>query len=170
MTFYDSMTRVLGLGLEAKDLTFVSIALRGVIVFIVALVMVRLADRRFLANLSAFDAILTFILASMLARAINGSCAFFQTLGGGFVLVGMHRLLSALSFRWPAIGALTKGRAVILVENGKLKRQNLAATKISEDDLLEEARINGQVGDVAHIAKATMERNGQVSVLQRNEK
>ena len=84
----------LGLGRDAASLTFAQISLRGVIVFIAALVIVRCGDRRFLSQKTAFDAVLGFILASMLARAVNGTAAFFPTLGGGFVLVILHRLLA----------------------------------------------------------------------------
>src|SRR5205807_9848504 len=69
----------LGLNVEPRDLTLLQVSLRGVIVFIAALVLLRIADRRFLAKLSAFDALLGFILASMLARAINGSASFLPT-------------------------------------------------------------------------------------------
>jgi hypothetical protein len=85
---------LLGLGREATALTFLQISLRGVIVFIVTLVIVRCGDRRFLWQKTAFDAVLGFILASMLARAVNGTAAFFPTLGGGFVLVILHRVLA----------------------------------------------------------------------------
>src|SRR2546423_956720 len=104
MEFYETIKEFLGLGLQPKDLSLVHISARGIIVFLAALAMVRLGSRRFMAKLSAFDAILTFILASMLARAVNGSAAFFPTLGGGFVLIGMHRLIAALAFRWHWLG------------------------------------------------------------------
>src|SRR5512133_3366826 len=90
----------LGVHLEPKDLTFLQISLRGVIVFVVAIAMVRVADKRFLSKMSAFDAILGFILASMLARVVNGSGAFFPSLGGGFVLVLLHRFFAYVARRW----------------------------------------------------------------------
>src|SRR6266478_8148406 len=121
------MDMLLGLGSEPKDFTFFQISLRGIIVFLVALVMVRLGDKRFLSKKTAFDAILGFILASMLARAVNGSVAFFPPLGGGFVLVGVHRLLAWLSFRWDAFGVLVKGQTDVLVRDGKPDRQKLRA-------------------------------------------
>src|SRR5215204_2867517 len=93
------LNQLLGLGLEPKDLTVLHICLRGVIVFMATLVMVRLANKRFLAKMSAFDAILALILASMLARAVNGSAAFIPTLAGGFALVGLHHLMALLAFR-----------------------------------------------------------------------
>ena len=156
---------LLGLGLEPRELDLLQISLRGVIVFIAALAMVRIGHKRFLAKMSAFDAILGFVLASMLARAINGSSAFFPTLGGGFVLVAFHALLARLSFRWGWISTLVKGRSDVLVRNGEADRERMRANRISEEDLLEEARLNGQVLDLGHIRQATVERNGQVSVV-----
>ena len=165
MNIYESFKQLLGLGIEARDLSFIQISVRGVIVFIVSLVMVRVANKRFLARMSAFDAILGFILASMLARAVNGSAAFLPTLGGGFVLVGLHSLIATLAYRWEWIGFLVKGRPDILVKQGKCNRGLMKANKISEHDLLEEARLNGSVLEVTDILQATIERNGQVSIV-----
>jgi len=168
MQIYESVKDVLGLGLEAKDLSFIQIALRGVVVFVVSLVMVRVANKRFLSKMTAFDAILGFILASMLARAVNGSAAFFPTLGGGFVVVGVHWLIAELSYRSDRFGNLVKGRAQVIVRDGKADRKVMSSTKISEKDLLEEARLNGQVAEVERIELATLERNGEVSVIPKD--
>ena len=82
---------LLGLGFEAKDLTFIQISLRAIIVFLATLIMVRLGHKRSLARKSAFDAILLVILASFLARGINGTSPLFATIGAGFVIVLLNR-------------------------------------------------------------------------------
>lgn len=79
---WSSVQSILGLGIEPKELTFLQISLRGLVVFTVSLVMLRLGDRRALAQKTAFDTVLIVLLASVLSRAINGSAAFFATLGG----------------------------------------------------------------------------------------
>ncbi len=89
---------LLGLGFEAKDLTFIQISLRAIIVFLATLIMVRLGHKRSLARKSAFDAILLIILASFLARAINGTSPIFATIGAGFVIVLLNRLLALIAF------------------------------------------------------------------------
>jgi uncharacterized membrane protein YcaP (DUF421 family) len=159
------MSDLLGLNLEARELTLVQICLRGVIVFFVTLAMVRVADRRFLAKLSAFDVILGFLLASMMARAVNGSASFLPTLVGGFVLVLLHRLVAILAFYSDAFGRLVKGDANVVVENGQVNRQRLRALHLSEKDLLEELHLNGNVDGVKQVRKATVERNGKISVI-----
>jgi uncharacterized membrane protein YcaP (DUF421 family) len=157
----------LGLGREAGDLTFVQISLRGVIVFAATLVMVRCGDRRFLSQKTAFDAVLAFILASMLARAVNGTAAFFPTLGGGFVLVLLHRVLAYWSHRSHAVGLLIKGRSDVIVREGTLDEAAAARNRLSEHDVLEDLRLNGNVADMRDAKLAVLERNGQISVVRR---
>jgi len=80
MQLNETFKQILGAELEGRDLSFVQISLRAIIVFIIALVIVRVANKRFLSKMTAFDALLGFIIGSMLARAVNGSAAFFPTL------------------------------------------------------------------------------------------
>jgi len=158
---------LLGLAAAPTELTFLQIGLRGIVVFVVALMAVRCADRRFLSGKTAFDAVLAFILASMLARAVNGSAAFFPTLGGAFVLVGLHRAVAELSRRSHRFGILVKGRSDVLVRDGLTNTEAMVKNRVSQHDLLEDLRLNGNVGSVDHARLAVLERNGQISVVRR---
>src|SRR3954453_4899134 len=100
----EHMEDLLGLKLEPHDLGYGHIVLRALIVFMVALIVVRVGAKRFLGRKTAFDYILAFILGSMLSRGINGSAPFLQTMVGGLALVLFHRLLAWLSFRSHTIG------------------------------------------------------------------
>ena len=157
---------LLGLGLEPKQLTFLQISIRGVIVFAATLVMVRISSKRSLAEKTAFDATLLVIIASVLARAINGSAAFWPTLGAGFVLVVIHRLLGIAAFYSHRFGILIKGKAVVLVENGKLQRKNMRLNHISEHDLEEDMRLDAATEDLSKIRVARIERSGDISFIK----
>ena len=156
-TVVASLGTVLGLGSDAAGLTFVQISLRGVVVFVAALVIVRCGDRRFLSQKTAFDAVLGFILASMLARAVNGTAAFFPTLGGSFVLVVLHRLLAYWSRRSHAFGLLIKGRSDIIVRDGALDEAAARRNRLSEHDVLEDLRLNGNVAEMGEVVLAVLE-------------
>src|SRR5712691_10067696 len=80
-TFSQLLHTLLGIGTEPRELTFLQVSVRGVIVFIATLIMVRLSSKRSLAEKTAFDAVFVVIIGSMLARAINGSEAFFSDVG-----------------------------------------------------------------------------------------
>jgi uncharacterized membrane protein YcaP (DUF421 family) len=166
MEFHDHLKQLLGLDLGPKDLTFLHVTIRGILVFFAALVMVRLSDKRFLPHKTAFDAILFFVMASMLSRAINGSAAFFPTLGATFVLVLLHRALAAIAFSHHYFGRLIKGTEDLLIKDGVVMDDRLRKNKITMDDLREELRLNGNVDDPKKIKEAKYERSGEISVIK----
>ena len=164
--FSQSVQLLLGLGAEPKELTFLQISLRGVVVFFAALVMVRLASKRSFADKTAFDTALMVVIASALARAVNGSAAFFPTLGAGFVLVILHRLLAAAAHFSHAFGVLIKGKAAVLVQNGRLVPASMRINHISKHDLEEDMRLNAATEDLSKIKVARLERNGDISFVK----
>ena len=164
--FYDSAAQLLGLGIEPKDLTFLQVSLRGVIVFVATLVMVRFSSKRSLAEKTAFDAVLIVIVASVLARAINGSAPFFPTLGVGFVLVILHRILGVAAYHSHAFGCVIKGRPAVIVQNGELNRETMRRNQVSEHDLEEDMRLTAKTEHVGAIKIARVERSGDISFIK----
>jgi uncharacterized membrane protein YcaP (DUF421 family) len=165
-TFSQSLQTLLGLGIEPKQLTFLQISIRAVIVFVVTIVMVRLSTKRSLAEKTAFDAVLVVILGSMLARAINGSGPFFATLGGGLILVLLHRFFGLTAYYSHAFGILIKGKPAVLVQNGTLQRKNMLWNHISEHDLQEDMRLEAQTEELSSIKVARLERSGDISFIK----
>ena len=160
------VSHLLGLGVKPEELSFFQISLRAVVIFFALLIMVRLGAKRFLAKLTAMDVIVGFILASMLARGVNGSAAFFPTLGGGFVVVFLHRILSALAYRVKWIETLVKGNAEQLIKDGELNRVTAKRNYITTRDLSEELRLNGNMEHIKQAKAAYIERSGQMSVVK----
>ncbi len=163
---YSYFSDLLGLSLEPKSLTFVQICLRGVIVLTATLVMVRISSKRSLAEKTAFDAVLIVVLASVLARGINGSASFFPTLGAGFVLVLLHRALSALACYSHRFGSLIKGQPAILVKDGEIQRLSMQRNHISQHDLEEDLRLRAQTDSLSKIRVARIERSGEISFIK----
>src|SRR5262245_34134220 len=93
-----ALERTLGAHVPANELTIGQIVLRAVFVFLVWLIIVRLADRRLLGKFSAFDVVLAVMLGAVLGRAINGSAPFWGSIVAAVVLVALHWVLTLLSF------------------------------------------------------------------------
>jgi uncharacterized membrane protein YcaP (DUF421 family) len=166
-TFYNFIGPLLGLGVEPKDLTFVQISLRGVVVFLATLLMIRMGHKRSLARKTAFDAVLIVILASVLSRAINGSSAFFATIGGGVVIVLVHRLFAFIAYHSHAFGCLLKGRPEVIVENGNLILDVMRRNHISEHDLEEDLRLDAELENTSRVKVARVERSGDISFIKK---
>jgi uncharacterized membrane protein YcaP (DUF421 family) len=167
-TLWNLLESLLGLAAEPKNLTFIQISLRGVIVMLAALAMIRIGTKRSLAEKTAFDAVLLVVLASALARAINGNAAFFPTLGGAFVLVFVHRLFGSVGCRWHAFDVLIKGRPDVIVENGNVNWKMLRQNHVSKSDLEEDLRLNAKTEDFSKIRIARVERSGDISFIKDN--
>jgi uncharacterized membrane protein YcaP (DUF421 family) len=166
--FWNFLGPLLGLGAEPKNLTFTQISLRGIIVLIFTLVIIRLGDKRSLSKKSAFDAALLIILASVLARAINGSAAFFATLGGSAVLVALHRGLAFISYRSPGFRRLIKGEPSELVRDGEFVRSAMRRDHVADEDIREDLRLEGEA-DLAKIKVARLECSGDISFIKKEQ-
>jgi uncharacterized membrane protein YcaP (DUF421 family) len=156
---------LLGAGLEPRDLSALNVVARAVFMFFSALIMIRLGDKRFLSRKTPYDAVVGFILASMLARDVNGSAAIIPTLAGGFSIVLLHRFLAMLSSRFHGIGVLVKGRSNLIIQDGNLRYKTLKSNSLSLGDVEEDLRLNGRVSDISDVQTAYLERNGQISVI-----
>jgi uncharacterized membrane protein YcaP (DUF421 family) len=163
--FWTPVRVFLGLGVEPQTLTFMQISLRGIIVFIFTLVMVRISARRSLARRTVFDSIFLVILASVLARAINGSSDLLPTIGGGFAMVAFHRLLAWIAFYSHGFGNLIKGAEEILIRDGELVHRELRNHHITRHDLEEDLRLALHAEDLARVRKARLERSGDISFI-----
>jgi uncharacterized membrane protein YcaP (DUF421 family) len=167
MAIPDVIEDLLGLSLGPDDLDFSHMAWRAGIVFVWAIFIARVADRRFLGANAIFDVMLSVLFASLLSRAVNGGAAFFPSLGASFVLVLLHRILGMLAYRSHRISQLLKGRQQVLVRDGKVDEAAMRRNRITAADLEENLRLFGNVVDPAAVAEARLERNGRISVLLR---
>src|SRR6266480_5569431 len=165
--FWNSFETLIGLGVEPKDLTFVQISLRGIIVFLVTLTTMRLGHKRSLSRKTPFDAVLLVILAAVLSRAINGSAAFFATLGGGVVLVVVHRLFAFLTFYSHGFGILVKGKPDVVVHDGQCDLATMRRNHVSMHDLDEDMRLSAHLDDLSKIRLARVERSGDISFIKK---
>ena len=109
--FQDLLLALLGADGQAKDLTFLQISLRGLIIFLAGLGLVRIGDRRSLSERTAFDVVFLILIGSTLSRAINGSAPFFVTIGAAIVLMLIHRFFSFVAARSHKFGLIIKGAA-----------------------------------------------------------
>jgi len=154
----------LGTGVDPKEFTLDQLSLRAVFVFITMYLMIRIAGRRFMAQKNTWDVVLAFLVASMLARAINGSASFWSNLALGYVIAAMYRVVAWLACRFPRFGTVLKGRAIEIVVDGRVNLTALRRHHVSLHDLEEDLRLSGNVGKAEAVKLARLERSGEISV------
>jgi uncharacterized membrane protein YcaP (DUF421 family) len=167
MQFWNQVDLLLGLDAQPKDLSFLQISLRAIVIFIVSLVMIRLGHKRSLSRKTAFDSVLIVLLAAILSRAINGSAPFFPTIGGALVLVALHRLVAWIAFHSHTFGKLVKGSDDLLVHDGKYIISEMSRNHVSKRDIEEDMRLSAKTSDISTIGDARIERSGDISFIAR---
>lgn len=154
----------LGAGVDPKDFTLSQLLLRALIVFTTMYLMIRIAGRRFMAQKNASDVVFAFLVASMLARAINGSASFWPNIALGLIVALTYRFVAWAACRFSLLGQLLKGNPVKVVVDGKVQPDALRRHHVSMHDLEEDMRLNGNVGDTSVVKLARLERSGDISV------
>src|SRR5262245_15139690 len=123
------------LGLDTENLLWYQMFLRALIVFLVAIVFIRIAGMRSFGTESAFDVVLSITLGALLSRCITGHYPFFPTLATALFLALLHRLVAFLAFQSRIINKLVEGDRIPLYKQGKRLYKNLQRHSISEKDL-----------------------------------
>lgn len=140
---------------------------RSLLLLLVGIVLVRLGKSRLIARATPIDALMGFILGSVLARGMTGSASLSATIASSATLVFAHWALTAACCRWHWLGDHVKGRADDLVIDGEVLPDQMRRSHVAEHDLLEQLRLNGNVENLAEVKRARKERRGEISVTKR---
>jgi uncharacterized membrane protein YcaP (DUF421 family) len=164
---WPAIESAIGLDANSHDLTVWQMGLRAVVVYLIALVILRLGDKRFFGRSTAFDVILAVIFGSIVSRAITGQSAFFPTLGAAIIVVLTHWLLAVAAFYSHPFAYLIKGHSRVLVKDGQIDWHAMSRSHIGKNDLLTAIRANGHVTTLEEVQEARLERNGNISVIKK---
>lgn len=165
----DALEALLGLGHDAGDIDVTQMMLRAIILYAFTLAVVRLGSKRLLGKATAFDVILAIMIGSVMSRGINGAAGLLPTIAGGAVLVALHSLFATLAYRTDWFGDFVKGKPRLLIEDGRIRDDEMKKASLSEKDLAEALRLEGMQPDVSRIRRAYLERNGTISIIPREQ-
>jgi uncharacterized membrane protein YcaP (DUF421 family) len=141
------------------------IVLRAAVGFLFVLFLTRIVGRRELGSMEPFDLILLVMLGDLVQQGItqNDFSVTGLMLAGGTIAL-MVVLVSYSTFRLPFLRPIVDGEPVILVQDGKAIARNLSRERITEGELLAQARLAGHES-LERIRFAVLETNGQISFI-----
>lgn len=140
--------------------------LRGVLVYVGLLIVVRVLPRREAGTVALTD----FLVAALIADAVsNGMTGGHESvpaalLTGGTILACTY-LMDWLTYHSPFWRRLVDRPPVALIRNGRVLGDNLRGQLVTEDELLSQLRQHG-VERPEQVKLATIEGDGEVSVIE----
>ncbi|HEY6160076.1 MAG TPA: YetF domain-containing protein [Bacteroidia bacterium] len=150
-----------------KDIGVLQMIIRACFIFVIALIYIRFSGRRSFGMRSPFDNVIAILLGAILGAALYGSAPFIPTICAAGVIAFLHRLFAWISYHWDPFGVMVKGDARIIYKDGMFQRRNMERCCVSEKDLMEEIRLEGNIESLDEIERAYIERNGKISVIKK---
>lgn len=151
----------------APDVSLFETIVRGVVMYLVILVLLRYLLRGRTAA-SMPDLLVIVLIADAAQGAMS---AGYSSITNGVTLVatiiGMSTLLDFLGQRNAAVGRFIHPDRRPLIVNGRIVRKTLASELMSEEELLTQLRLQG-AESVADVKAAYLEGTGEVSVIKRD--
>ena len=141
--------------------------LRGVIVYIFLIVLLRFTGKRQVGQLAPFDLVLLLVLSNAVQNSMNGGD---NSLIGGLIsastLVGVNFLVGLAAYRNKKVEAIVEGRPQVLIHNGRLYEDVMKSAKLTHHELDAALRQSG-CACVEDVHMAFLENNGSISVVPR---
>jgi uncharacterized membrane protein YcaP (DUF421 family) len=139
--------------------------LRPICVYIFLIVGLRLSGKRELVQLNPFDLVVLLTLSNTVQNAIIGED---NTVTGGVIgatsLLIVNYLVVRFLYKHRSLDQLIEGRADILIEDGKIKTQNLKRELITIAQLEAAARKQG-FDTLSEVQQCVLESGGTITFL-----
>jgi uncharacterized membrane protein YcaP (DUF421 family) len=136
-----------------------------VVVYLFIIIVIRLFGKKELAQLSVIDLVFILLISNAVQNAMVGPD---NSLLGGLVAAGTLFLINFLFkytlYRFPKLGRIIQGEAIMLIYRGQLNHKNMAKVKITLDEIKEAIREHG-VSLIEDVDLAVLEIDGNISVL-----
>lgn len=155
------MPELLNLDLSSLGL----IVLRTFVVYAVLLLGLRLAGKRELGQMTAFDFVVVLVISNAVQNAMVGPDT---SLTGGLVaaatLLLANHMVGLLGLHSPWLEQRVVGSPVLLIHEGILLNEHLIKEGITQDEVVQALREHG-VEDVQSVKLAVLEVDGTISVI-----
>jgi uncharacterized membrane protein YcaP (DUF421 family) len=152
---------------EGKDLNTLQMCSRGVVVFLIALILIRISGRRSFGIRTPLDNIIVILLGATLSRSIVGASAFVPVIITCFVIVLLHRFFGWLISRSKRFAKIMEGDKMLLFSDGKFIKENAKKALVCEEDIMQGIRKSALTDDLAKIDKVYIERSGEISAIKK---
>ncbi len=140
--------------------------IRGLAIYLILLLIVRLSGRRTLSQMTPFDLILILVISETTQQAMVGDD--FSITNAVVLVVTLFSIDIGLSFakrHWPKAERVIDGVPTLLIVNGEPDMDALRKSRVSMDDIAEATRRQG-IPDLRHVRYAVLEVSGHISVIK----
>ena len=138
---------------------------RSILLYLVLVLGIRLMGKRQIGQMEASEFVVTMLVADLAAIPMqDGAIPLLSGLIPLLTVMALELVLSWVILKSVIVRRLFCGKPVILIDNGRLLRDNLRRTRVSLDELTSHLRQK-DVLDIGSVQFAILETDGNISVF-----
>ena len=138
---------------------------RAVVIYFFLWFITRVIGKKELGSMSPFELVLLVTMGDLVQQGVTQED---YSVTGSILVIGTFALLlvffSWLSFRFKRLRPALEGMPVVVVQDGKMRKEVMAYERLDEDELFEALREQG-IGDLGDVKYGVLEPDGKYSFL-----
>jgi uncharacterized membrane protein YcaP (DUF421 family) len=145
----------------------VRIVLVGTLAYFSLLILLRISGKRTLAQLNAFDFVITIAIGSTLGRLITAKgVSLAESITAFFTLIFLQYLVSCLTVRFAIVDRAVTASPTLLYFRGQFLRKAMQEQRVTQSQLLAVVRSN-RIGSLQEVEAIVMESAGAIAVVKK---
>ena len=141
----------------------------GVMAYIILIIMLRVAGKRSLAQLNAFDLVITVSIGSVFSTImLDNKVSIFDGMAALFVLVALQWLFSFSIKKSDTFDTIVSADPALLFYNGTFFYKTMEKERIRKDEVIQSVRMEGNL-TMDEVQVVILEANGELSILPKSE-
>lgn len=150
----------------SPQIPVLELAMRGSLLYFGIIVLMRFMPRRTGGELATMDLIFVVLIAQSATHALGDSASITDAAVLIVVFMAWNYVINALSFRIPFIEKLVSSPPLRIVRDGIILQRNMRREFVTRDELMAALHREG-IDDLAEVASAYVEGEGQITVVRR---
>ncbi|PZD96271.1 DUF421 domain-containing protein [Paenibacillus sambharensis] len=139
----------------------------GVLAYVYLVILVRVAGKRTLSKMNAFDLVVTVAIGSTLATVVlNKDISLTEGILALTLLVGLQYLVAWSAVRSDRFEEMIKSEPQLLYYKGEFRREAMRKERVVENEVMQYVRTQGMM-ELDQVEAVILETNGKMSVIKK---
>jgi len=145
------------------------ILFRGIAIYFITLVVIRVMGKREIGQLSIFDFAIILVIADILVSGLEDlESPFYYYILPIVALAIIQKIIAFLMLKIPMLREAFEGKDSLIIDDGKLDLKEMKKQNYNVDDLLTQLRLKN-IRSLSELKYVILETNGEISVFKHSD-
>lgn len=136
--------------------------------YVALVIMLRIAGKRTLAKMNAFDFVVTIAIGSVLSIIMmDKTIPLLEGIAALALLIILQYLISWATVNFKSLNSFVRSSPTLLFYEGEMFKKNMKKERVTKSEILASLRKEG-IHSIADVKAVVIESNGDLSVIKKD--